>query len=394
MSIGKKITLMLIGIIVITAIAIGLYAKSAYSFSTDELSKTFKDYRSGQNHSSAIVNKEPFSILLMGVDTGKGSRDDQWQGQSDSMILVTVNPTTKTTTMTSLERDILIELVDEKGEPTGNQAKLNAAYAYGGAEMAIKSVEAMLGIEIDHYMQLNMQGLVDLVDVVGGITVTNEFDFPIRIDEWEPEYTATVEPGTHKINGDQALVYARMRYDDPEGDYGRQRRQRLVIQKIMDKLLALNSIGNYKKILKAVSSNMQTDVDLTPKNLPSLLTYQAAMENIQSYQLQGQDAELAGGSYQAVTAEHLLETQNRIKKELNRTESKELTTNVILYEAIYGLETGIATSGVTIQNPQETVVYEPVPEVIYVPVIEEVPVVEPVPVESYPTPVDTETVSQ
>lgn len=394
MSIGKKIALMLIGIIVTIAIAIGLYAKSAYSFSTDELSKTFKDYRSGQNHSSAIANKEPFSILLMGVDTGKGSRDDQWQGQSDSMILVTVNPTTKTTTMTSLERDILIELVDEKGEPTGNQAKLNAAYAYGGAEMAIKSVEAMLGIEIDHYMQLNMQGLVDLVDVVGGITVTNEFDFPIRIDEWEPEYTATVEPGTHKINGDQALVYARMRYDDPEGDYGRQHRQRLVIQKIMDKLLALNSIGNYKKILKAVSSNMQTDVDITPKNLPSLLTYQAAMGNIQSYQLQGQDAELAGGSYQAVTAEHLLETQNRIKKELNRPESKELTTNVILYEAIYGLETGIATSGVTIQNPQETVVYEPVPEVIYVPVIEEVPVVETVPVESYPTPVDTETVSQ
>ena len=90
-----------------------------------------------------------------------------------------------------------------------------------------------MNIHIDRYVLINMKGLVQLVDAVGGITVNNTFDFPISIEENEPEYTAKIEPGVQKINGDQALVYARMRYQDPEGDYGRQKRQREVIKKLL-----------------------------------------------------------------------------------------------------------------------------------------------------------------
>lgn len=337
MTIRKKIGLMLAGIIALTVAAVGLYVFTAYNFSTSELAKTFKSYR--DQESTAIADSKPFSILLMGVDTGSGSREDQWVGNSDSMILVTVNPETNSTTVTSLERDILVDILDENGESIGNENKLNSAYAIGGAPMAIKTIEGLLDLKIDHYMQLNMQGLVDLVDAVGGITVTNEFDYPIRIDEWEPEYTASVEPGTHKINGDQALVYARMRYDDPEGDYGRQRRQRDVIQKVLKKLLALDSLGSYRRILKAVTKNMQTDIAINSSTIPSLLAYRSALSNLKTYQLHGEDAELDGGSYQAVTQEHLLETQNRIKRELGLEETEELTTTALLYETLYGLET-------------------------------------------------------
>ncbi|MBF0843650.1 LCP family protein, partial [Streptococcus danieliae] len=139
-----------------------------------------------------------------------------------TMLLVTVNPDTKNTTMMSLERDILTK-ISQKGEVT--EAKLNAAYAMGGAELAIPTIESLMNITIDHYVMINMQGLVELVDAVGGIEVNNTFDFPISIEEQEPEYKATVKPGKQHINGDQALVYARMRYQDPEGDYGRQQRQ-------------------------------------------------------------------------------------------------------------------------------------------------------------------------
>lgn len=344
MSIGKKIALMLTGIITVTAIAVGLYLTTAYSFSTNELSKTFKNYRQDDIQSTAIADTKPFSVLLMGVDTGSGSREDKWQGQSDSMILVTVNPQTNTTTLTSLERDTLVDLLDETGEPLGTKTKLNAAYAYGGAPMAIKTVEGLMDIRIDYYMQINMQGLVDLVNAVGGITVTNSFDFPIRIDEWEPEYTSSVEPGTHKVNGDQALVYARMRYDDPEGDYGRQRRQREVIQKLVSKLLALNSLSSYRSILTAVSKNMQTDIVLTPQTIPDLLAYRQAISNLQTYQLHGEDAMVDEVSYQAVTREHLLETQNRIKRELGLPENQELTTIAVLYEDIYGMSPEIPTT--------------------------------------------------
>lgn len=329
---------MLLAIFATTLVAAGVYVTSAYNFSTNALSKTFKDFDTSSSKSQAIKQTKPFSILLMGVDTGSAERKDKWAGNSDSMILVTVNPKTKKTTMTSLERDILINLSGpEDNDMNGAQAKLNAAYASGGAQMAIMTVQDLLDIKIDNYIQINMQGLVDLVDAVGGITVTNEFDFPISIEETEPDYTASVAPGTHKINGDQALVYSRMRHQDPTGDYGRQKRQREVIQKVLKKVLALNSVSSYKKILSAVSSNMRTNIEISSSTIPSLLGYKDALTTVKSHQLKGEDATLAdGGSYQIVTSDHLLDIQNDIKKELGQTTSKELKTTAVLYEDLYG----------------------------------------------------------
>ncbi|WP_074486596.1 biofilm formation/cell division transcriptional regulator BrpA [Streptococcus henryi] len=337
MTIGKKIWLMLGAIFLTTIVALGTYVTTAYNFSTSELAKTFKDFQTSDTKSTAIEQTKPFSILLMGVDTGTGSRTNTWTGNSDSMILVTVNPKTKKTTMTSLERDILIGLTGpDDNDMNGVEAKLNAAYASGGAQMAIMTVQDLLDITIDQYVQINMQGLVDLVDAVGGITVTNDFDFPISIEANEPEYTSTVEPGTHHINGDQALVYARMRYDDPEGDYGRQRRQREVIQKVLAKILALDSVSSYRKILSAVSKNMQTNIEISSKTIPQLLGYTDALKTIETYQLKGEDAMINETSYQIVTSEHLLEVQNTIKSELGLDESEELTTSAVLYENLYG----------------------------------------------------------
>lgn len=340
MKLGKKIILMLLVIIATTVAAAGIYVTSAFRYSTEEFKKTFKELDTG-SVSNAIEHTEPFSILLMGVDTGSGDRKDPWAGNSDSMIVVTVNPVTKRTTMTSLERDILTTLTGpEENDMNGVDAKLNAAYASGEAQMAIMTVEDLLDIKIDKYMQINMQGLVDLVDAVGGIKVTNPFDFDISIEEQEPQYTATVAPGTHKVNGDQALVFSRMRYQDPEGDYGRQRRQREVIGLIVKKLLALDSVGSYKKVLKAVSNNMQTNIAVTDKTIPNLLGYRASLGTLENYQLHGESATLEdGGSYQIVTTKHLLETQNRIKAELGLPTLDALeNTNAVLYETLYGYE--------------------------------------------------------
>lgn len=344
MKLRKKILLMITAIIATTLVALGVYVTSAFNFSTNELAKTFKDYNTSD--SEAIKQTKPISILLMGVDTGDSERKSTWQGNSDSMILVTINPETKTTTMTSLERDVLVTLSGPKdNDMTGVQAKLNTAYASGGAKMAIMTVQDLLDIEIDNYIQINMQGLVDLVDAVGGITVTNNFDFPISIAEKEPEYTATVEPGTHKINGEQALVYARMRYDDPEGDYGRQKRQREVIQKVMKKILALDSVSSYKKILSAVSGNMQTNIEISSSTIPSLLGYTDALSNVETYQLQGEAEMINGTSYEIVSADHLLEIQNNIKKQLGQKESDTLKTTTVLSEDLYGTYDSSYSSG-------------------------------------------------
>ena len=187
---------------------VGAYGLTILNQTTGALSKTYKSFG---NETNVIAENKPMTILLMGVDTGSGSREEPWAGNSDTMILVTVNPQTKETTMTSLERDILTNITSD-GETV--QAKLNSAYAQGGAKLAIKTIQDLLNIHIDRYVMINMKGLVQLVDKVGGITVNNPFDFDISIEENEPEYTAKIAPGRQEINGDQALVYSRMRYQD------------------------------------------------------------------------------------------------------------------------------------------------------------------------------------
>ena len=261
----KKIILMFLSLLTVTVIGIGAYGLTILNQTTGTLSKTYKGFG---NETNVIAENKPMTILLMGVDTGSGSREDPWAGNSDTMILVTVNPQTKETTMTSLERDILTNITSD-GETV--QAKLNSAYAQGGAKLAIKTIQDLLNIHIDRYVMINMKGLVQLVDKVGGITVNNPFDFDISIEENEPEYTAKIAPGRQEINGDQALVYSRMRYQDPEGDYGRQKRQREVIKKIVEKVLSLNSLSHYKGIIESVSDNMQTNISLDSNSLSSIV---------------------------------------------------------------------------------------------------------------------------
>lgn len=328
----KKIIGMFLALLAVTVLGVGTYGATIYFQSIGLLSS--KTYKGFGNETDVIAATKPMTILFLGVDTGTGSRSDKWEGNSDTMLLVTVNPLTKKTTMMSLERDILTE-IGENGETM--QAKLNAAYANGGAKLAISTIESLMNITIDRYVMINMEGLVQLVNAVDGVEVNNTLGFTISIEEQEPEYTATIEPGKQTLNGDQALVYARMRYQDPEGDYGRQKRQREVIQKVIAKVLSLNSVSNYQEILRAVSDNMQTNIEISSTTIPQLLGYQDALKNIESQQLRGEDATLAdGGSYQIVTSDHLLEMQNILRESLGLDTLTSLTTNAVLYETLYG----------------------------------------------------------
>ena len=341
----KKILLMFFSLLAVTTIGLGAYGLTILNQSTNSLSKTYKGIGDENN---VIAENKPMTILLMGVDTGSGSREDQWVGNSDTMILVTVNPQTRETTIMSLERDILTNITQD-GETV--QAKLNSAYAQGGAELAIKTIQDLMNIHIDRYAMINMKGLVQLVDKVGGITVNNPFDFDISIEENEPEYTAKIPPGRQEIDGEQALVYSRMRYQDPEGDYGRQKRQREVIEKIIKKVLTLDGLSNYQGIIEAVSDNMQTNISLDTNSLMQLMGYRDALKNIRMEQLKGEDATLAdGGSYQIVTSEHLLKMQNILRKSLGLSPVSKLKTSAVLLD---GDETGGSVSSESGESPVE-----------------------------------------
>ncbi|MDW8745716.1 LCP family protein [Streptococcus suis] len=341
MTIGKKIFLMSLAIIGLTVGAGLIYGASLLNFSTDAISKTFKQL-DGEEKITPIDATEPLTILLMGVDMDQATRGGDWEGgRSDSMILVTVNPKTKETNMMSLTRDIMVEIAEANGESSGTVEKLNHSYSYGQAPMAIATIEKMMDINIDRYIEINMDGLVELVDAVGGIEVNNTLGFPISISEHEPAYTSIVQPGKQLVNGDQALVYARMRYDDPEGDIGRQRRQREVITAIIKKLLQLDGFTQYKKILTAISNNMRTNIEISPATIPNLLGYKDSVSKLNSYQLRGVDQMVDAIYYQLPTSEHLLEMQNILKKSIGLEENTDLVTNVKVYEGQMGLPSPI-----------------------------------------------------
>ena len=205
--------------------------------------------RTEEEANEIINNARPINILLLGIDNGAYGRTEE-DGRSDTMLLLTVNPTTKKSQLLSIPRDTYTEIVG-----TGSYDKLNHAYAYGKAHMVINSVEKLLDTTIDFYVQINMEGLIEFVDAVGGIEVTSPLTFTY-------ENRTFVEGKTEVLDGTSALKFARMRYDDPDGDYGRQKRQRIVIEKLVEKLMRLSSVTNFEQIMNAVSKNVKTDIPL------------------------------------------------------------------------------------------------------------------------------------
>ncbi|HFR4576307.1 TPA: LCP family protein [Streptococcus suis] len=362
MKIGTKILLMFLSILALTIGAGAIYTATFLNYSTGEIAKTFRSI--GNREDEGIIEAtEPLTILLMGVDTDQATRGLDWEeGRSDSMILVTVNPLTKKTTMMSLTRDIMVEIANKNGRSSDMIEKLNHSYAYGQAAMSIPTIEKMMDITINRYVEINMDGLVELVDAIGGIKVNNTLGFPITIDEYEPAYTAVVPPGEQLVNGDQALVYARMRYDDPEGDIGRQKRQREVIQALVTKLLQLDGFTQYKKILKAVSKHMRTDIVISNSTIPSLLGYKDALNQVESYQLGGEGHTIDELSYQIPTAAHVLEMQNVLKESLGLPKVSKIKTNIKVLEYLFGQSSPIEvinayTNDIEVEANGET--YEP-----------------------------------
>lgn len=262
------LVVLVVGIIGVTIYGMQVYQETNATF--NQISHAVDRKTDKREEAISIEDRDPFSILLMGIDTGALGRTEQ--GRSDSMMVVTVNPEKKQSTIISLDRDIYTQIV---GYNTID--KLNHAYAFGGEAMAMDSVENLLDIPIDHYVTINMQGMRDLIDAVGGIEVTNDIDFTLE--------GVHVPEGRITLDGKTGLAYARMRKQDPEGDIGRQRRQREVVTKILQKVMSLDGISNYQKILKAVEKNSKTD--LTWNDMMDIGTnYIPAFTTIKQEQLQ------------------------------------------------------------------------------------------------------------
>lgn len=263
----------------------------------------------GNNGSTAtsarIAAKKPISILVLGVDQGLEGRNDK--GNSDTIILVTVNPTTKKATMTSIPRDTLTEILGETSNTSYYMFKVNSAYQFGGSSGSVKTVSAMLNVPINYYVEVNMKALESLVNALGGVDVNVPFSFSY---DW-----CDFKKGKQHLDGRHAIAYTRMRYDDPRGDYGRQLRQRQIIQAVVKKGLSVNGLVNYQKLLKVFAKYVKTN--LTFGDMTSLaINYRSAASNISSGYIQGHDATISGTSLQIASTEELQKWSNKLRKSL------------------------------------------------------------------------------
>lgn len=306
MSKFQKVFIWILGILLVLVVGVTGIAAKVYldvKGSIKDTYETVERQETGVKRKKEVDlnKKESFSILLMGVDTGDLGRTDT--GRSDAIMVATVSPEDNKTQIVSIPRDTYMEIVGY-----GTNDKINHAYAFGGPAMAMDSLEKYLDIPIDHYASINMQGIKDLVDAVGGVTVNNDLEFTNE--------GHTFGIGQIQINGEQALAFVRMRYDDPRGDYGRQERQRLVVEGIAKKLISLSGVTQYQAVLDAVAANMRTDMDFGMMQKIAL-EYRSAFNTIQMDQMKGEGFMQDGVSYQRVSDEEKQRVQTELKDQLN-----------------------------------------------------------------------------
>lgn len=217
------------------------------------------------------------TYLLAGSDSrADGAVKDGFDEseRADSIMLVNVAPNGQTVAL-SIPRDTYAEI------PGVGWDKINASYAYGGPQLLVETVEKLTGLTVDHFVQIGMGAVPDMVDAVGGVELCYDNDA-------NDQYSGlTWTAGCHTVDGTTALQFSRMRYQDPEGDIGRTKRQRQVISKVISSAVSPSTLINPAKTLRverAGSKSFTVDEDSSVITVASLVW---ALRSASSNQMMG-----------------------------------------------------------------------------------------------------------
>jgi len=291
----KWIVLTLTGICLLLLFSSGGYV---YHKASQTLKEVQVPVKASVETEKAVEQKKGLSFLLLGVDQRKNET-----GRSDTIIVVTIDPKTNTSQMISIPRDLKTDIIGN-----GSNDKINHAYAFGGSHMALDTVSHLLKIRIDYFAEINLAGFTDLVNAVDGVRVKNDINFSY--------YEMQFPKGELSLNGKEALAYARMRHDDPRGDFGRQIRQRQVVQAVADKMTEDFSIRRFNAILDALGKNVKTNVPFSVARTVAT-DYRDALRNVKTLSLDGSGGiESDGIYYWHPTNKSLKEVQAQLQEAL------------------------------------------------------------------------------
>ncbi len=199
-------------------------------------------------------SKDIINVLLVGSDYSYGGR-----ARSDSMILCTLNKKTNTLTLTSLMRDMYLQI------PGYSDNRINASYFFGGVELLNKCIKLNFGVEIDGNFEVDFGQFTQVIDMVGGVDIKlsqAEADYMNKYKRYDKNLgrkSDDVQAGVNHLTGTQALVYARMRNVGP-ADFGRTQRQRTVLTTLIDQYKSM-SIAQLNNLLDELLPMVTTDME-------------------------------------------------------------------------------------------------------------------------------------
>ena len=258
------------------------------------------------------VTNRPFNIYLIGSDS---YGDITKTSNGDVNMVFTINPKTNQILLTSIPRDYYVELYNTNG----GMDKLTHA-SYYGIETSVKTVETLLETDINYYARVNFSTVVKIVDLIGGIEVNSDYSF------CDSGRVGCYKKGYNKLNGEQALAFARERKSFNGGDRVRGQNQQKVIKAIIDKVTSSTAlISKYSDILSAIEKSFQTNLD--DKSITKLVKLQ--LNKMPSWEiinqsLDGSDSSAYTYSYpkkqlyvMKPNEETIIEAQNKIKEILN-----------------------------------------------------------------------------
>ncbi len=284
--------------LIITTIGYGFYLYNSFTKAVETTYEpTEREKSEKRTEKVTLAKTEPFSVLMLGVDERAGDK-----GRSDTIIVLTVNPNKNSIKMLSIPRDTRTDIIGH-----GTVDKINHAYAFGGVNMSVDTVENYLDIPIDYYVKMNMEGFADIVDAVNGIDVKNDLNFK--------QGSYQFEEGNIHLDGKEALAYVRMRKNDPNGDFGRQKRQRQVIQGVIDKGSSISSLTRFDDILDAIGQNVKTDIAFN-EMVEIQKNYKNARKTINQLTLEGSGEYIGDIWYLVVPEEERLKVQTELKEHL------------------------------------------------------------------------------
>lgn len=249
-----------------------------------------RQIKTGVDSVPVNVTKEPFTVLIMGVDVREYEGDIYSKTRTDTLMLATFDPNTMHLSLISIPRDSYVPLTCK------NNTKDKITHAgTSGTSCTIETVEQLLDVEINYYAKFNFNALVDLVDALGGIQVDVQYSFTEQNSQDVPD-AISLEAGLQTLDGEEALAYARHR--KTQNDHVRNASQQQVLAALLKKLASVQIITRFDSLMSIMQNNMTTN--FSKNEIYSLAGLLPQMGNltIDQYVLEGEDIETYVPLYQ------------------------------------------------------------------------------------------------